>query len=80
MLLSELQIGSKILLQCKKDWRNATVVAIAEGKITLLVRSPKGYSYRVRKQPEEELDFHGAIPLLGSGNWKEEIARYDTRW
>jgi hypothetical protein len=80
MLLSELQIGSKLLLQCKADWRNATVVAIAEERVTLLVCSPSGRSYKVRKVADEELDFHGEIPLLGAGNWKEEIARYDTRW
>ena len=79
-LLSDLQIGSKLLLQCRKDWRDATVVAIGEERITLLVCSPTGYSYRVRKDADEELDFHGGIPLLGEGSWKEEIARYDVRW
>lgn len=80
MHLSELQTGSKILLQCKSDWRTATVVAVGEERITLLVCSPSGRSYKVRKERDEELDFHGEIPLLGSGNWKEEIARYDVRW
>jgi hypothetical protein len=80
MTLAELHIGSKLLLRCKTDWRDATVVAIREERVTLLVCSPTGYSYKVRKDADEELDFHGDIPLLGEGDWKEEIARYDVRW
>jgi len=78
--LRDLQIGFRLLLRCKNDWRDATVVAIAEEKITLLVCSPTGHSYRVRRLPDEELSFEGSIPLLGEGDWKEEIARYDMRW
>lgn len=80
MVLAELPTGSRILLRCKNDWRDATVVMITEERVTLLVCSPSGRSYRVRREPDEELAFDGAIPLLGEGNWKDELVRYDVRW
>lgn len=42
--------------------------------------SPSGHTYRLRRPPDALLSFDGAIPLLGEGPWRVQLARYDVRW
>lgn len=78
--LSDLPVGSRLILRCRKDWRDAVVAAITLEAITLSVCSPSGHTYRVRRPPDSPLTLDGSIPVLGEGSWRVCFARYDLRW
>ena len=79
--LRMLPVGARLVLRCRKDWRDATVVAVTLEAVTISVFSPTGRTYRVRRPPDAPISFDGPIPLLGDrGHWRTDLARYDTRW
>jgi hypothetical protein len=78
--LAALPVGARLILRCRKDWRDATVVAASIESITLSVGSPTGRTYRVRRSPDSPLSLDGSIPVLGEGSWRAHFARYDARW
>ena len=78
--LADLPTGARLILRCRKDWRNATVTAITIEAITLSVCSPSGHTYRVRRPPDSILLLDGSIPVLGEGSWRVGLARYERRW
>lgn len=81
--LATLPLGARLILRCRKDWRTATVAAVAPDCVTLSVCSPSGHTYRLRRPLDALLNFDGAIPLLGELNptgWRVALARYDLRW
>jgi hypothetical protein len=81
--LAELAPGSRLVLRCRKDWRAAAVSALTPECVVLIVASPTGHTYRVRRPGDSVLTFDGAIPILSdrdSANWRVAIARYDVRW
>jgi hypothetical protein len=80
LTLAALPIGARLILRCRKDWRDATIVAASPEQITLSVGSPSGHTYRVRRPPDSLLSLEGSIPVLGVGSWRACFARYDTRW
>ncbi len=81
LTLAALPLGAHLILRCRKDWRDATVIAISLDRITLSVGAPSGRTYRVRRLPDSPLIFEGAIPILGEGaSWRSGFARYDVRW
>jgi hypothetical protein len=81
--LRELPVGARLLIRSKKDWRVAVVSQFFEEKATLIVCSPSGRTYRLRRLSEMEIVFDGKIPILKSDseeNWRENFSRYDARW
>ena len=80
--LGELPVGVRLLLQTKRDWRIAVVSRISEEKerVTLMVCSPTGRTYRKSCAIETPVNFDGAIPFLGEGVWRDTLAKYDFRW
>ena len=78
--LASLPLGARLILRCRKDWRDATVVAVTLEAVTLSVMSPTGRTYRLRRPPDSTLCFDGSIPILGEGHWRTGFARYDSRW
>lgn len=78
--LSSLPVGARLILRCRKDWRDATIVAVTPEAVTLSVFSPKGRTYRLRRPLDSPLSFDGPIPVLGEGHWRTGLARYDARW
>ncbi len=78
--LGALPIGARLVLRCRKDWRDATVAASAPEFVTLSVGSPSGRNYRVRRPPDSLLTLEGSIPVLGEGCWRAGRVRYDARW
>ncbi|HEV2706978.1 MAG TPA: hypothetical protein VGV59_13705 [Pyrinomonadaceae bacterium] len=78
--LGALPVGARLVLRCRKDWREATVVSVALDLVTLSVGSPKGRTYRVRRPADSALTLEGSIPVLGEGVWRAARARYDARW
>ena len=80
LTLAALPVGARLILRCRKDWRDATIVGVSLEKITLSVGAPSGRTYRVRRPPDSLLSLHGAIPVLGEGSWRACFVYYDRRW
>lgn len=81
--LGDLPIGARIIVKCKKEWRGAVVSKSDGEKITLIVCSPTGRTYRLHRNLKTELIFEGEIPLLkivDIENWRENFTKYDFRW
>jgi len=80
LALGDLPVGARLILRCRKDWRDAVVAAISIEKITLSVSSPSGHTYRVRRPSDSILSLDGSIPVLGEGCWRAGRVQYDVRW
>ena len=78
--LGELPTGARLILRCRKDWRDATVSVVTPLAVTLSVNAPSGRTYRVRRPADALLSFESALPILGEGSWRAGFARYDARW
>ncbi|MBA3766049.1 MAG: hypothetical protein H0W99_03480 [Acidobacteria bacterium] len=78
--LSALQVGARLILRCRKDWRDATVVAVSLEHVTLSVCAPRGRTYRVKRSPDTIISEDGPVPVLGEGAWRSGLVRYDARW
>lgn len=80
LTLGSLPVGARLILRCRKDWRDACVAAVSEEEITLSVSSPSGHTYRVRRPHNSSFTLDGSIPVLGEGSWRNLRVRYDLRW
>lgn len=83
MTLATLPVGARLVVKCKNDWRGAVVSNVGVEKITLIVCSQSGGTYRLRRPPEAVLFHDGDVPVLPNGceeNWRENFAKYDFRW
>ena len=80
LTLGSLEVGARLVLRCRKDWRDAVVIASSPEGVTLSVGSPSGHTYRVRRPAEAPLSLDGSIPVLGEGSWRAGRVRYDLRW
>ncbi len=81
--LRELPVGARLLIRSKKDWRVAVVSQFYEEKATLIVCSPNGGTYRLRRLLEMKIIFDGKIPILKSDledSWRDNFCKYDVRW
>ncbi len=81
--LGDFPIGARLLIRSKKDWRTAVVSQFNEEKATLIVCSPSGRTYRLRRLLETEIVFDGKFPILKietDENWRENYTKYDFRW
>jgi len=83
IFLRELPIGARLHYRSKNDWRSAVVSQLTEEKATLIVCSPSGGTYRLRRSPETEVIFDGTFHLLkqdSEEDWRANFTRYDSRW
>jgi hypothetical protein len=83
LTLRDLPIGARLLVRTKKDWRTAVVSQFYTEKATLIVCSPSGRTYRLRRLLEMEITFDGKIAILkcdSEENWRENFSSYDERW
>ena len=80
LVLSALPVGARLILRCRKDWRDATVAAVALEQVTLSVGTSKGRTYRVRRPASSTVFQDGPILVLGEGSWRAGLVRYDVRW
>ena len=80
IILKNFHVGTKLLVQCRSDWRTAVVSFVGAEKIVLTVCSPSGRTYRKRCDVETIVGYDGKIPFLGEGIWRESFVKYDLRW
>ena len=83
LTLRDLPIGARLLIRTKKDWRTAVVSQFYTEKATLIVCSPSGRTYRLRRLLEMEIIFDGKIAILKCDleeDWRENFSSYDERW
>lgn len=80
--LGALPVGARLILRCRADWRAATVASFEPhaARVVLNVASPHGHTYRVRRPADAALAHDGHFPVLGHGQWRAGLARYDVRW
>lgn len=80
--LGSLPVGARLILRCRADWRAATVASFEPhaARVVLNVASPTGHTYRVRRPADAALAHDGHLPVLGEGEWRAGLARYDVRW
>jgi hypothetical protein len=80
--LGSLPVGARLILRCRADWRTATVASFEHdlGRVVLNVASPSGHTYRVRRPADAALNYDGHLAVLGEGQWRASLARYDVRW
>ena len=80
--LGSLPVGARLILRCRADWRAATVASFEPdaARVVLNVASPNGHTYRVRRPADAALNYDGHLPVLGEGQWRAGLARYDVRW
>jgi hypothetical protein len=80
--LGSLPVGARLILRCRADWRAATVASCEPdaARVVLNVASPTGHTYRVRRPAGAALAYDGHFPVLGEGQWRAGLARYDVRW
>ncbi len=83
--LREFAVGARLIVQCKKDWRGAVVSKIDEEKAILIVCSPSGGTYRLRRALETAVSFDGKFSVLRNGceepeDWRDGFVKYDSRW
>jgi hypothetical protein len=78
-----MHVGTRLLVRSKKDWRTAVISSLSENTVTLIVCSPSGRTYRLRRKLECEIIYDGIIPIIycvETENWRENFAKYDFRW
>ena len=80
LTLGSLPVGARLILRCRKDWRDASISAASPEGITLSVGSASGHTYRVRRPHDSLLFLDGSIPVLGEGCWRASRISYDSRW
>lgn len=81
--LADFPIGARLLVRTKKDWRVAVVSQFHLERVTLIVCSPNGKTYRLRRGAESEIVLDGEFPILKieiEENWRDNFSKYDFRW
>lgn len=81
--LDQLAIGSRLLVRSRTDWRFAAVSKIVEERVVLTVCSPKGGTYRLRRDLDTVVVRDGILYILPceyDDTWRDNFTRYDTRW
>ena len=81
--LDQLAIGSRLLVRSKTDWRFAAISKIVEERVVLTVCSPKGGTYRLRRDCDTVVIRDGILYILPyecDDTWRDNFSRYDVRW
>lgn len=83
-VLRILPVGAKLILRCRKDWREAVVSKFTLEKAVLSVVSKSGATYRVRRPIDAPFHYDGEIPVLFEDcdeiEWRENLLKTDLRW
>jgi hypothetical protein len=81
--LDQLAIGSRLLVRSKTDWRFAAISKVVDERVVLTVCSPKGGTYRLRRELDTVVLSDGILYILPyecEDTWRDNFGRYDVRW
>jgi hypothetical protein len=81
--LDQLAIGSRLLVRSRTDWRFAAISKVVEERVVLTVCSPKGGTYRLRRDLDTVIISDGILYILpndAGDTWRDNFGRYDARW
>ena len=82
-ILGDLAVGCRLIYRAKADWRDAVVSRKGATTATLIVHSPTGRTYRLRRTLSSEVCRDGGVIFLKydeGDEWRENFASYDPRW
>ena len=83
LTLDQLAVGSRLLVRSKTDWRFAAISRVVEERVVLTVCSPKGGTYRLRRDLDTIVIRDGLLYILPyecDDTWRDNFSRYDVRW
>ena len=49
-----MQVGSRLLVRSRVEWRHASISKLADEKVVITVCSPGGRTYRLRRKADAE--------------------------
>jgi len=78
-----MQVGSRLLVRSRVEWRHASISKLADEKVVITVCSPGGRTYRLRRKADAEVSLNGPIAILIADygdDWHSNFSNYDTRW
>ncbi|MCB1025198.1 MAG: hypothetical protein KDB79_12455 [Acidobacteria bacterium] len=81
--LLDLATGTRLLYRAKDDWRTAVISKFDQEKATLIVCSPTGRTYRLRRDLDSKVLIEGNLIILkaqAKDSWRENFTTYDFRW
>ena len=81
--LSELPVGTRLIIRTKKDWRSAVISRISETGVALRVCCSSGRVYRTKRAPEMEVIQEENIfrlETIADEDWRENFAKFEVRW
>jgi hypothetical protein len=81
--LSELPVGTRLLLRTKTDWRSAVISRVGETSIALRVCCSSGRSYWTKRAPELSVVQEANIFRLATiveEDWRTNFAKFEVRW
>ncbi len=81
--LADLPTGTRMLYRAKDDWRTAVISKFDAEKATLIICSPTGRTYRLRRDLDSKVIFDGSFLILHikvKDTWRENFTTYDSRW
>ncbi len=83
ILLSELPVGTRLLIRTKKDWRSAVISRVGETDVALRVCCSSGRTYWTKRASEmsvvrEENIFR--LETIADEDWRANFAKFEVRW
>ena len=81
--LRELPVGTRLLLRTRKDWRSAVISRTGETDVALRVCCSSGRTYWTKRDCETAVILEQNIlrvETLTKEDWRENFAKFETRW
>jgi hypothetical protein len=81
--LSDLPVGTRLLIRTKKDWRSAVISRTGETDVALRVCCSSGRTYWTKRASEmfvvrEENIFR--LETIADEDWRTNFAKFEVRW
>jgi hypothetical protein len=81
--LSDLPVGTRLILRTKTDWRSAVISRVGEDSVALRVCCSSGRVYWTKRASEMEVLLEENIFRLETiveEDWRTNFAKFETRW
>jgi hypothetical protein len=81
--LSDLPVGTRLLIRTKTDWRSAVISRVGESGVALRVCCSSGRTYRTKRASEMSVVAEQNIFRLETiveEDWRANFAKFEMRW